>query len=100
MKYLIILTTMLFSGELEVDGDLKVSGNVVFQDETSINTAPSLLPPGVIMPYAGITPPGGWLLCNGQEVNREAYQNLFAVINVSYGIGDGNTSFNLPDLRG
>ena len=97
---LFIICSFLFSGELEVDGDLKVSGNVVFQDETSINTAPTLLPHGVIVPYAGINPPEGWLLCHGQEVSRTEYSDLFSVLLITYGVGDQITTFNLPDLRG
>ena len=92
--------SFLLSGELEVDGDVKVSGSVVFQDSSSINTAPKDLPIGILFPYAGTAPPNGWMLCNGQEVSRGTYSNLFAVIGDSYGIGDGSTTFNLPDLRG
>lgn len=41
-----------------------------------------------------------WLLCNGAEVSREDYADLFAAINTVYGIGNGTTTFNLPDFRG
>jgi len=83
-----------------VDGNLKVSGGVIFSDSTSINSAPKDLPVGILLPFAGSTSPDRWLLCAGQEVSRETYANLFAVIGESYGIGDGGTTFNLPDLRG
>lgn len=43
--------------------------------------------------------PEGWLLCQGQSVNINQYQALFALIGNVYG-GDGQTTFNLPDLRG
>ena len=100
IRLFIILTSFIFAGELEVEGDLKVSGNVVFQDETSINTALSLMPTGVIMPYAGNEAPEGWILCHGQEINRIEYANLFILISEIYGPGNGSTTFNLPDLRG
>jgi len=50
------------------------------------------------MLFAGVgaTPPVGWFLCDGQEVNRITFSALFAAIGVLYGVGDGSTTFNLP----
>lgn len=58
------------------------------------------LPAGLVMDYAGSTAPNGWLACNGQAISRTTYANLFASIGTTYGVGDGSTTFNLPDLRG
>lgn len=58
------------------------------------------LPPGFILPYAGASTPRGFLRCNGAAVSRTAYPELFAAIGTDYGIGDGSTTFNLPDVRG
>lgn len=58
------------------------------------------VPIGAQMTFAGATPPTGWLLCYGQAVSRTTYASLFAVIGTAYGIGDGSTTFNLPDKRG
>lgn len=62
-----------------------------------------LLPVGMIIQHAGpdATPPeGGWAYCNGAEVSRTGeYAALFAVIGTTYGAGDGNSTFNLPDCR-
>lgn len=57
---------------------------------------------GSVMDYAGTTvPPGsGWLLCFGQEVSRAVYAALFAAIGTTFGIGDGVSTFNVPDCRG
>ena len=55
---------------------------------------------GVVLPFAGSTAPTGSLLCFGQAVNRTTYAALFAIIATTYGIGDGSTTFNVPDLRG
>lgn len=41
----------------------------------------------------------GWLLCNGQEVSRAAQPRLFAAIGTTYGVGDGSTTFTLPDFQ-
>lgn len=59
-----------------------------------------LTPTGVPMPFLGSVVPAGYLLCYGQPVSRTTYANLYNVIGVSCGAGDGSTTFNLPDMRG
>jgi microcystin-dependent protein len=54
---------------------------------------------GVVSPYAGSSAPTGWLLCNGAAVSRATYAALFAVCSTTFGIGDGSTTFNLPNLQ-
>ncbi|CAM4755969.1 unnamed protein product [Rotaria magnacalcarata] len=44
--------------------------------------------------------PKDWLFCHGQALSREEYQRLFSVIGVSFGPGNGQTTFNVPDFRG
>jgi microcystin-dependent protein len=61
---------------------------------------PGYVPVGAIMPFAGGTPPSGWLICDGSEVSRTVFAPLFAAIGTTFGSGDGSTTFNLPDLRG
>lgn len=46
------------------------------------------------------TAPSGYLLEDGSIVSRATYSDLFAVISTTYGVGDGSTTFNLPDSRG
>ncbi|WP_405317632.1 tail fiber protein [Faecalibacillus faecis] len=58
------------------------------------------LPIGAIMPFGSDTIPENWLLCNGDAVSRTDYQELFNTIGITYGSGDGFTTFNLPDLQG
>jgi microcystin-dependent protein len=58
------------------------------------------IPPGVVLQYAGLSAPDGWLLCDGSAISRTVYAGLFAAIDTAWGIGDGSTTFNLPDLRG
>lgn len=60
----------------------------------------NFVPSGAIMTFAMDTVPNGWLKCNGQAVSRTSYAQLFAAINVTYGQGDGTTTFNVPDYRG
>lgn len=59
-----------------------------------------LVPTGSITAYAGASAPGGWLICNGQAIDRQIYYNLFNVIGTLYGSGDGETTFNVPNLKG
>jgi microcystin-dependent protein len=58
------------------------------------------LPPGALQLFAMQTAPSGWLVCDGSAVSRATYANLFAAIGTLYGVGDGSTTFNVPDARG
>ena len=40
------------------------------------------------------------LMCDGSEISRETYSELFAKYGTIYGEGDGSTTFNIPDYRG
>ena len=51
-------------------------------------------------PFFGNFIPPGYMLCDGSAISRTTYSNLFGVIGTTYGIGDGSTTFNLPDMRG
>lgn len=65
-------------------------------DTSSVNSVPA----GAVMPFAMSTPPSGWLECNGAAVSRTTYATLFAAIGTTFGVGNGSTTFNIPDLRG
>jgi microcystin-dependent protein len=55
---------------------------------------------GAIVMWGTASAPTGWLLCDGSAVSRTTYAALFAILSTIYGVGDGSTTFNLPDLRG
>ena len=61
----------------------------------------ALLPTGTIHMYAGQynNIPSGWMLCDGSAISRTTYKNLFDVIGTQFGVGDGSTTFNIPDFR-
>jgi microcystin-dependent protein len=63
-------------------------------------TAQALLPAGAVMPFAMNSAPAGWLAANGAAVSRSTYATLFAAISTTHGVGDGSTTFNLPNLQG
>ena len=56
-------------------------------------------PVGGMAMWLTATPPTGWLICDGTAVSRITYADLFAVLGTAFGIGDGSTTFNLPDMR-
>lgn len=57
-------------------------------------------PAGTILPCGNATALPGTLLCQGQAVSRTTYAALFAAIGTAYGVGDGSTTFNLPNTQG
>jgi len=59
-----------------------------------------LVPTGAILPYGAATAPANFLLCDGSAVSRSTYATLLAVIGTTYGVGNGTTTFNLPNLQG
>lgn len=54
----------------------------------------------VIMFASGTNIPDGYLLCDGSPVSRTTYSELFSIIDILYGPGDGTTTFNVPDMSG
>lgn len=65
-----------------------------------VANVPDILPTGVILPFGAAAAPTGYILCNGAAISRTTYAALFGVIGDAYGVGDGSTTFNLPDLQG
>ena len=59
-----------------------------------------VLPSGLLLAYGGGTVPTGWLWCDGSAISRTTYSALFSAIGTLWGVGDGSTTFNLPDSRG
>jgi len=57
------------------------------------------IPTGLITMYGAATAPSGFLLCDGSAVSRSTYAALFGVIGETWGVGDGSTTFNVPDMR-
>ena len=54
---------------------------------------------GEIRMFAGNFPPAGWMFCDGTPLPISENETLFQLIGTTYG-GDGESTFNLPDLRG
>lgn len=58
------------------------------------------VPTGSLQAFAGASAPTGYLLCDGSAVSRTTYAALFAAVGTAWGVGNGSTTFNLPDFRG
>lgn len=95
-----------------IKGALAVQGTMTVQTPTA-NANPATkqyvdekvsastgVPAGAIMFFGVKSIPDGWLLCNGANVSRTTYANLFAAIGTNFGFGNGSTTFTLPNLSG
>ena len=57
------------------------------------------IPTATIVPWSDASVPSGFLECDGSAVSRTTYSALFAIVGTTYGVGDGSTTFNVPDLQ-
>lgn len=60
----------------------------------------SMIPVGTVLEFGGDVLPEGFLWDGPDPVSRTTYSNLFAVYGTRFGVGDGSTTFNLPNRRG
>lgn len=110
----------LASGEIAIlagDYDNSVWRSVLYQpaSQTEVNTGTNKLkfvtpytlanynlftPVGSIISFPVDSSPTGFLECDGSAISRTTYANLFSIIGTTYGVGDGSTTFNVPDFRG
>lgn len=67
---------------------------------TVVIPASPLMPAGTVLDFAGSVIPPGFLSCNGNAVSRTTYTDLFNSIGTAFGVGDGTTTFNLPNFSG
>lgn len=67
--------------------------------ELNLNKANEASFTGMVAYFAMTTPPTGWIKANGAIVNRTSFSRLFNVIGTTFGVGDGSTTFKIPDLR-
>ena len=74
---------------VDATGNLTLTGDI---------SSPALV--GQVAHFAKNTAPTGWLKCNGSIISRTTYATLYATIGTTFGVGDGSTTFTLPDLRG
>jgi len=58
------------------------------------------IPKGTILSFAGSSVPTDYLFCDGSAISRTTYLGLFQAIGTTWGVGDGSTTFNIPDSQG
>ena len=75
-------------------------GDVEWVNQTGGSPDYDSAPVGAIFGYPSLTPPTGYMVCDGSELSRTEYASLFEVIGTSYGVGDGSTTFNIPNIKG
>lgn len=80
-----------FDGNVGFDGDVEFGGNVVGIRGSVI---------GEIKAYAGLSIPDGWLECDGSEVSKTKYPNLYVAIGDLWGVPNSSSNFKLPNLKG
>lgn len=78
----------------------RVDADTIRDTDAAPSQLAGLAIPGAILQYAGSSLPSGWLLCYGQAISRVTYSALFTAIGTTFGVGNGTTTFNVPDLRG
>ena len=90
-------TTLSVVGTTTLNGDVTISGaSTITQNSVIGRVSPS----GSIVGFGGSSAPTGWLLCDGSAVSRTTYSDLFSAISTAYGVGDGSSTFNVPNLKG
>lgn len=55
---------------------------------------------GEVKDYAGASIPNGWFPCDGRAISRVGFAALFTALGTTWGVGNGTTTFNIPDLQG
>ena len=95
------IASYIASQEEALAGVLNTKIMTPFLVKLVIDAATSLAcPTGMIGFFALKSVPPGWLICNGSAVSRTTYAKLFSIWGTTWGEGDGETTFNLPNLDG
>ncbi len=101
------------AGQLNVQSEVSFNGGNTWANlgsRTPLTSVPYAkyaenavaIPSGMIMAFAGDTNriPQGWMLCDGRELSRSDFADLYFAIGLAWGSGNGTSTFNIPDTRG
>jgi microcystin-dependent protein len=84
-----------------VEGVAAAGASTNFSREDHVHPLFSVIKPGMMLPWPSTAAaPALWILGVGQNVSRTTYAGLFAAYGTTHGIGDGSTTFGVPDTRG
>lgn len=98
IDYILPPTGGLDTSTLNVLNNASAAGTLTWASIADIQRA--IFPIGMIASFGtttGIT--SNWLACNGQNVSRTTYATLFTAIGTTFGVGDGSTTFTLPNMQ-
>jgi len=97
-----VTTPKLADGVLSASlaGRAKMEDGFVTPEKLAAEVLAKMLGPGFMMPYGSDVEPEGWLECDGREVLRADYPELFEAIGIKWGAPSDGTKFKLPDGRG
>ena len=84
----------------EVDDKITTVTNATYSKTEIDEKITNVEKAGFVKIWAGETAPEGYLLCDGSAISRTTYSALFAAIGTLYGVGDGSSTFNLPNFIG
>lgn len=85
----------------DANGRMQAADPSAAQDVASKNYVDAWkVPTGTVMPFAGSSAPTGFYVADGSLKSRTTDAALFAVIGTTYGVGDGSTTFGIPNLLG
>ena len=72
---------------------------MILQNGKRLDGCSDTVPVGTLQPFAGLVPPKGYLICQGQLVSKTKYPQLYAICGSQFG-EETTSDFYLPDLRG
>lgn len=84
--------------KIQENAETAIDENKNYVDE-QIDNISTGMPIGSGCDFFGTIPPTNFLFADGRAISRVEYAELFDIIGTTYGIGDGETTFNLPDKR-
>ncbi|SDK78399.1 Phage-related tail fibre protein [Modicisalibacter muralis] len=86
--------------------DRDQAGTVKGVDPTNVANRPHVwmewhgVRPGTVIEWRSTTLPEGYVENDGAAIGRSAYRRIYAAFGTTHGVGNGATTFNLPDDRG
>lgn len=96
-------------GDTDINTELEeIKATNALQDDSIANIQASLseiivelmIPTGVIVPFAGMSPPAGWLMCDGQKISGDQYPKLYEMLRQCVSLIDSVGDVHVPDLQG
>ncbi len=91
-----VLSFEFDSGSLGSGNPTSVSYGIISATNTSL---PSVVPTGTILMTGSASADSGYFICDGTAYSRTTYSALFTKIGVAFGVGDGSSTFNIPNLQ-